>query len=103
MNYSLFNKTPSHAYNVRRALEYCRENSISSLEFDKGEYHFTPDLASEDLYCASNHGYNELKRIAFLIKNMKNFTLDGGGSEFIFDGIMNPIVVDAILPRAKNI
>lgn len=94
MNYSKFNKTNDHAYNVRRALEYCKEHQIQSLEFPKDVYHFYADTASEGIYCTSNHGVNGYKRIAFLLKQLKNFTLDGGGSEFVFHNVMNPIVAD---------
>lgn len=95
MKYSVFNTTPDHALNVRRALEYCREHRESGLEFEPGVYEFYPDTAIEGVYCTSNHGVNGFKRIAFLLKDMHNFTLDGGGSEFVFQGVMNPIVADA--------
>ena len=94
MNYSYFNKTPDHAYNIRRALEYCKTNGEKSLEFDRGVYEICPDLASEGVYCTSNHGVNGFKRIAFLLKDLKDFTLDGGGSEFVMRGVINPIVAD---------
>ena len=94
MNYSYFNKTPDHAYNIRRALEYCKAHGEKSLEFDRGVYEIYPDLASEGVYCTSNHGVNGFKRIAFLLKDLKDFTLDGGGSEFVMRGVINPIVAD---------
>lgn len=94
MNYGFFNKTPDHALNICNALEYLKANNINSLEFDKGVYEIYPDMASEGVYCTSNHGFNGYKRIAFLIKDMKNLTVDGGGSEFIFNGIINPFIVD---------
>lgn len=95
MQYAQFNTTPDHALNVRRALAYCREHRESCLKFEPGVYEFYPDTADEGVYCASNHGVNGYKRIAFLLKDMHNFTLDGGGSEFVFHGVMNPIVADA--------
>lgn len=94
MNYSKFNTTNDHAYNIRRALEYCKENSENTLEFDKGVYEIFPDTASEGVYCTSNHGVNGFKRIAFLLKDMKDFTIDAHGSEFVMKDIINPIVVD---------
>lgn len=94
MNYSEFNNSGDHAYNVRRALEYCQKHDIHCLEFQKGVYHFYADTASEGVYCTSNHGVNGYKRIAFLLKNMHGFVLDGGGSEFVFHDVMNPVVAD---------
>lgn len=99
MKYAEFLKTNDHAYNVRKALEYCKENNITSLEFDKGRYDFFENMATEAPYFTSNHGVNGFKRIAFLLKDMKNFTIDGGSSEFVFHDIMNPFVVD----NCKNI
>ena len=94
MNYAEFNTTPNHAYNIRRALEYCKKNKVQELVFNKGVYNLSGELAAEGVYCTSNHGVNGFKRIAFLLKNMGDFTLDGGGSEFVFHSVMNPIVVD---------
>lgn len=99
MNYSKFNTTPDHAYNIRRALEYCAANGETLLEFDNGVYDIYPDTAFEGVYCTSNHGVNGLKRTAFLLKGMKNFTIDANGSEFVMNGTINPIIID----RCENI
>lgn len=94
MNYNTFRSTDNHAYNISQAIEYCKHNNIQSLEFDKGVYDIYPDMASEGIYCTSNHGVNGYKRIAFLLKDMHDFTIDGNGSEFVFHGIISPFVVD---------
>ncbi|MDP4132806.1 MAG: hypothetical protein Q8882_02200 [Bacillota bacterium] len=46
------------------------------------------------MLCTSNHGSNGYKKIGFYIKEMQSFTIDGHGSEFLFDGTLNPFVVD---------
>jgi len=93
VNYSEFNKTPDHSLNVFNALKYCAEHNEDGLKFEKGKYEFYSDFASEEFLCVSNHDMFEMKRIAFLITGYENFTLDGGGSEFIFHNAMVPIAV----------
>ena len=93
IRYSQFNTTPDHAYNIARALRYCRAMGEDGLCFDKGEYRVTSALASEAVLAMSNHGDPALKRICFLLKEMKNFTLDGGGSTFIFEDIVQPLAL----------
>ncbi|MDP4132805.1 MAG: hypothetical protein Q8882_02195 [Bacillota bacterium] len=94
MKFKEFCKSENTAFNIRNALLYCKKHSIKSLEFDKGTYTLNPEMAMEGVYCTSNHGEIGFKRIGFLLKDMKDFTIDGGGSEFLFEGVMNPIVVD---------
>ena len=93
--YRDFNKSDSVAYNIAEALRYCKENRETSLVFDKNEYHLNRALATEAFYSVSNHGDPALKRIAFLLRDMKDFTIDGSGSHFILDDILNPVVIDA--------
>ena len=84
INYSKFNTTSDHAYNLFNAITYCREAGEYGIIFDRGRYDFYPDKAAEQLIHVSNHDIYGEKRIAFLINNMKDFTIDGCGSEFIF-------------------
>ena len=93
MQYSEFNKTDNHSYNVYNALKYCKEHNENSLVFDKGTYHFCDEMAAEDMMCVSNHDMYCVKRIAFLLKDMKDFTLDGGESEFVFHDSIVPFSV----------
>ncbi len=97
--YRDFMITGDHAADTAAALAYCKANYVRRLVYDKAEYHFTSDCASERTLCISNHGYNGLKRIAFLLEEMEDFTLDGGGSTFVFDSLMLPFA----LLRSKNI
>lgn len=79
---------------VREAVEHCKEKHIQYLKLEKGEYHFYPETASEDTNCCvSNHGHNGYKRTAFLITDMKDFTVDCSGSLLVFHGAMNAFIV----------
>ena len=93
LNYSIFNTTTDHAFNLYNAIRYCRDHGENILVFDKGVYDFYPDKAAEELLYVSNHDICGVKRIAFLIKDMKNFTIDAGGSVFIFHGGIIPFAL----------
>lgn len=104
INYSAFNTTSDHSFNVHNAIAYCRTHGEDVLVFDKGRYDFYPDMASEDVLCVSNHDIYGIQRIAFLIKDMKDFTVDGGGSEFVFHGGIIPFTVkDSENVTVKNL
>ncbi len=58
----------------------------SRLLIPKGEYHFyEADGKLMTVYC-SNHDHVEERRVAIPLVGMKDFVLDGQGSEFIFHG-----------------
>ncbi|MFI3321142.1 MAG: right-handed parallel beta-helix repeat-containing protein [Rikenellaceae bacterium] len=65
----------------------------STITFEKGTYHFYPEFAFEKYQFYTNHG-DYLTRYGFFLSGLKNVTIDGGGSEFIFHGVMAPFVVE---------
>ncbi|MEQ9289087.1 MAG: right-handed parallel beta-helix repeat-containing protein [Cyclobacteriaceae bacterium] len=69
------------------------DNPVSEIKFEKGTYHFYPDKGQEYFRNISNHG-DHLIRTAFPLIGLKNLTIDGQGSTFIFHGIMIPFLVD---------
>lgn len=99
VNYSQFAKTEDVAFNIYNALLYCKENNEDSLVFDKGEYHIYAEKACEGVFSMSNHTDPGYKRCCFLIDSFEDFTIDGNGSEFIFEDIMTPVIVN----NSKNI
>ncbi|MDR2026680.1 MAG: right-handed parallel beta-helix repeat-containing protein [Prevotellaceae bacterium] len=80
---------------VRRALEHCRENGISTLRFPEGRYDFWPHHCIERDYFESNTTDNNPKRLAILIEKFDGLTIDGGGSDFVFHDRMQPFTVDS--------
>ena len=68
------------------------ENDVT-LFFSKGQYDFYPENAVEAYRAVTNHD-NSLKRMAFPLFGFEDFTLDGGGSTFMFHGRICPIVLD---------
>ncbi len=93
INYNEFNTTDNHSFNLYNAIKYCKENNEDGIVFDKGVYDFYPEMASEDVFAVSNHDIYGIYRVAFLINEMQNFTIDGGNSEFIFHGNIIPFAV----------
>ena len=91
--FSHFYTAADTADDITRALLHCREAGEDTLVFEKGEYHLNAATAAEALLCISNHGDPGLKRIGFLLRDMENFTLDGGGSTFFFEDVIQPVAL----------
>ena len=60
--------------------------------FGKGLYPFYPERGAREFLTLSNNDSGN-KRIAFLIKDMRNVTIEGDGSDFMFHGCMVPFAV----------
>ena len=60
--------------------------------FGKGLYPFYPEQGTREFLTLSNNDSGD-KRIAFLIKDMRNVTIEGAGSDFMFHGSMVPFAV----------
>lgn len=73
-------------------LDSIKDEAGVTLKFPKGTYDFYPENAYEEFRAVTNHD-NSLKRMAFPLFERKNFTLDGGGSTFMFRGRMSPVIV----------
>lgn len=63
INYSDWNLTDDHSYNVYCALEYCRKHNEDGIYFPKAHYDFYGDTAAEKLLFVANHGISNLCRI----------------------------------------
>ena len=56
----------------------------------KGTYHFFEDRAFVREYYISNHDQTSPKKVGIALENLRNVTIDGDGSEFVFHGRMIP-------------
>ena len=99
MNYKEFQKTDDHALNIALAIEHCKRKGIRTLTFDKDTYVLRPQNASSRYLSISNHNVNEVTSVGFAIDGMQDFTIDGGGSTFICDGVM----VTAAILHSQNV
>jgi len=76
-----------------KSLQACKDGKDIELIFPKGVYNFYPDFGV-DKYCFISNNDEGLKRVVFLLEKMKNFTINGQGSSFIFHGFINPFVIN---------
>jgi hypothetical protein len=79
---------------IIKALAECKKHPNAVLQFEKGRYDFWPDAALTREYFESNTTNDGPKNLAILIEECTGLTLDGGGSDFVFHGVIQPITVD---------
>jgi len=78
---------------LRKALEACIAQKATKLIIPQGRYDCYPAKATEKYLRVSNND-NGMKRILFPLQDMKNFEIDGQGSQFIMHGQMVAVDVD---------
>ncbi len=64
-----------------------------TLLFEKGEYHFH-ERAGKDLFLASPGSQTGMKKVLIHLKGLKDVTVDGGGSHFVFHENVFPFVFE---------
>ncbi|QJD87106.1 hypothetical protein [Cohnella herbarum] len=82
---------------VRKAIRHCKENGIRKLVFEQGRYDFKHPSFIEQYEMLMKHGAlldlgqsSEQKAIAFHVEEMDDFEWDGGFSQFVFHGLVQP-------------
>lgn len=63
------------------------------IDIPRGVYHFYPETAPEQQVYISNHDQQHAHRIGIPLQGLKNTTLRGNGSTFIFHGRMLPFLL----------
>ena len=81
------NATPA----VRKAVARLRNGD--TLRFAKGEYHFFEEGA-KDRFLASVGSSTGMKKAVVHLEGLKDVTVDGGGSSFVFHGKAFPFIVE---------
>jgi polygalacturonase len=89
---------------VQQAIESCRNQPQAVLSFPQGRYDFWADNATQKEYYISNTSSesdcpSKVKNIGLLFEKLKNITLEGNGSLFVFHGKMITLAID----RCENI
>lgn len=69
----------------------CKEGESVILRFPEGRYDFHEKGAAIREYYISNHDQTNPKKVGIALEEMKNLTLDGQGSQFVFHGRMLPV------------
>lgn len=77
----------------RRALDDCKRVKASRLVIPEGTYKLFPELAAEKYAYVTNNSAG-LKRFAFDLAHMDDFTIDGGGSLLLLHGYISAFTVD---------
>ena len=77
---------------VRAALEHCIEVGASRLVLPGGRLCLRSDQAVEKYQFISNND-ESLKRIAFDLCGMRDFTIEGNGTELLFTGFVSPFSI----------
>ena len=79
----------------RRIGEMLKNHSVNArFLFEPGRYDFYHYNALRIPYALSNTDWSEERKIAILLKDMKNIIFDGQNSSFVFHGQMLPIAAD---------
>lgn len=68
-----------------------KEGEKVILRFPEGRYEFHEKGAAVREYYISNHDQTNPKKVGIALEDMKNLTLDGQGSEFVFHSRMLPV------------
>ena len=68
-----------------------KEGEKVILRFPEGRYEFHEKGAAVREYYIPNHDQTNPKKVGIALEDMKNLTLDGQGSEFVFHGRMLPV------------
>lgn len=84
---------------VKKAIEASKGQEQTVLNFPKGRYDFWPDQATETHYYISNSSSEtefpvKKQKVGLYLKGLKNVTIEGNGSVFIFHGKMVTWVLD---------
>ncbi|MDE5637370.1 MAG: right-handed parallel beta-helix repeat-containing protein [Alistipes sp.] len=78
---------------ITAALADCAATGAKRLVLPGGQLRLRPDLASERYEFISNND-ESLKRIAFRLSDMHDFTIDGNGTELLFTGFVSPFDIE---------
>lgn len=65
----------------------------TTIELPKGVYHFYPETATKLSYYISNHDQQDMQPVGIPLVGLKNVTVNGNGSTFVFHGAMQSVLV----------
>ncbi len=77
----------------RRAVEACKQQNADGLIIPTGAWHLYPDYAFEENLAVANNNPG-VKRVAFLLSGMKDFSLIGKDAHLVCHGQLIPISAD---------
>lgn len=78
---------------LRKALRMLRAAPGSTLKLEKGTYHFQESGALKRHFHVSNHDQPTWHPVGVPLVDLRNVTIDGQGSTFLFHGRMMPFLI----------
>ena len=78
---------------MRAAIQALRQAPGSTLKLAKGEYHFHSSGAMKRHFHISNHDQPAWQPVSIPLVDLRNVTLDGQGSVFLFHGEVQPLLI----------
>lgn len=77
---------------IKKIESECKGKNVT-LVFEPGDYDFYPQNAIEREYYISNHDQDNPKKVAMVLENISNLTIDGQGANLYMNGRMLPIAM----------
>lgn len=93
INLKELSKYNDFTLDMHYALDYCKENKIDKLVVEKDTYIINSDFCFQENLAISNHGYNGPKKIAVLLKNFNDFTIDFSDSILSLNSVTIPLAI----------
>lgn len=78
---------------IIKKISSMKNGKTQTIQIPKGTYHFYEKDALIREYYISNHDQDNPKKVGIELENLKNITIDGQGSSFIFHGRMIPVAM----------
>ena len=79
--------------NVIETIQIEQKGEPATLLFDEGDYDFYPENGIEREYYISNHDQDNPKKVALVLENISNLTIDGQGANLYMNGRMLPVAM----------
>ena len=79
--------------NVIETIQIEQKGGPATLLFDEGDYDFYPENGIEREYYISNHDQDNPKKVALVLENISNLTIDGQGANLYMNGRMLPVAM----------
>ena len=87
------NDCANASISVAQAIQKVRQGKNSLISFETGIYHFGREGSTVREMNDVNNISHSRKNVVFDLENIEYLTVDGGGSEFVFDDILFPFAL----------
>lgn len=78
---------------LQKVKQECKSSDKVILHFENGRYDFHSKQAPEKEYYISNHDQSQPKKVAIVLEDWNNLTIEGNGAQFVFHGRLIPLAL----------